>query len=109
AAEAKFRFVQPTYQEMVAIRIPRNPKGQGPAIQKKLALINKLNKELGPIVKMDVGEFVVASLTLAGQAYEHISDAIYKVPLPKGLNAEQQKVYMAEVDKVAGPLRQQGL
>ncbi len=109
SAEAQFKFVLPTLNEMMAIRIPNDPKGQGPAIQKKLALINKLNKELEPIVKLDVGEYVVASLATAGQAYEHMSDAIYKVPLPKGLNAEQQQVYMAEVDKVAGPLKQQGL
>jgi hypothetical protein len=109
AAEAQFKFVQPTLHEMMAIRIPNDPRGQGPAIQKKLALINKLNKELEPIIKLDVGEYVVASLTTAGQAYEHISDSIYRVPLPKGLAADQQQVYMAEVDKVAGPLKQQGI
>jgi TolA-binding protein len=109
AAEAQFKFVQPTLQELLALRIPNNPQQQGPAIQKKLAIINKLNQELSTIVKLDVGEYVVASLATAGQAYEHMSDAIYKVPLPKGLNAEQQKQYMAEVDKVAGPLKQQGI
>lgn len=109
SAEAQFRFVLPTLQEMESIRIPNDPKKQGPAIAKKLALINKLNQQLGTIVKLDVGEYVVAALTTAGQAYEHISDAIYKVPLPKGLNAEQQQVYMGEVEKVAGPLKKQGI
>lgn len=109
AAEAQFKFVLPTLEELKSIRIPNDPKGQGPAIQKKLALVNRLNKELEPIVKLDVGEYVVASLATAGQAYDHVSESIYKVPLPKGLNAEQQQVYMAEVDKVAGPLKQQGV
>lgn len=109
AAEAQFKFILPTLQELMAIRIPNDPKGQGPAIQKKLALVNRLNKELEPVIKLDVGEYVVASLTTAGQAYDNISDSIYRVPLPKGLNAEQQEVYKAEVDKVAGPLKQQGI
>lgn len=109
SAEAQFKFVLPTLEELKSIRIPNDPKGQGPAITKKLALVNKLNKELEPVVRLDVGEYVVASLATAGQAYEHIAESIYKVPLPKGLNAEQQQVYMAEVDKVAGPLKQQGI
>lgn len=109
AAEAQFRFVLPTLQEMKAIRIPNDPKGQGPAIQKKLALINKLNKELEAVIKLDVGEYVVASLATAGDAYDHISEAIYRVPLPKGLNEEQKQIYLAEVDKLAGPLKQQGI
>jgi TolA-binding protein len=109
SAEAQFKFVQPTLQELIATRIPNNPQQQGPAIQRKLALVNRLNQELAPIVKLDVGEYVVASLATAGQAYENISDSIYKVPIPKGFNAEQQQQYMAEVDKVAGPLKQQAI
>jgi TolA-binding protein len=109
AAKAQFRFVLPTLEEMKSIRIPKDPKKQGPAIAKKLAMINDLNKQLSKVVKMDVGEYVVAALETAGEAYEHISDAIYKVPLPKGLNADEQKVYIAEVEKVAGPLKKQAI
>lgn len=109
ATEGRFNMTLRTFDELKAIRIPSNPAQQGAAVQKKLALLNRLNQELGQIVKLDVGDFVVASLTVAGQAYDHMSSSIYAAPIPKGMNSDEQQRYNAEVDKIAGPLRKQAI
>ncbi len=109
SAEGQFNFTLRTFNELKSIRIPANPAQQGPAVQQKLALLNRLNQELLQVVKLDVGDYVVASLSVAGQAYDHMSQSIYTAPIPKGMSAEDTQKYMAEVEKIAGPLKKQAI
>ncbi len=109
AAEGKFLIAVKKLGELKNIRMPSNPTEQGKAIQNKLAALNVLNQEMIKIVKLDVAEFVIAALETAGEGYEHVADTIYHSAIPKGLNADQQKQYMDQIEKVAGPLKQQGI
>lgn len=103
AAEAKYILVSKTYDDLRSIRIPANPAKQGKAVQEKLAFLNKLKEQLKEVIRYDDGYMVVNSLTLIGQAYQHMAASIYAVPLPKGLDDEGLKQYKAGVDKVAKP------
>lgn len=107
AAEAEFKLIRPIVREYKAIRIPNNPQAQGKAIQNKLAILNRLNTELAKVIKYDVADYVVASLATVGDAYEHMFKAIEAVPKPTNLNAEQMKVYDAEIAKITDPLKKQ--
>lgn len=105
AAEAKFELVSKFYDELRSIRIPQNPQGQAKAVQQKLAVLNRLKDELAAVIKYDDGSQVVASLTLIGQAYQHMAAAVYNAPLPKGLDAEGVKAYKKGIDDVARPFQ----
>lgn len=109
AAEAQFKLVYGTYEELKAIKIPGNPKQQAAAVQKKLDLINRLKERLKPVIQYDDGPMVVAALTLMGQANQHMSASLYKAPKPKGLNQEQMAEYMKGVDGVAKPFQEEAL
>ncbi len=109
AAEANYILVSATYDELRAIRIPANPARQGKAVQDKLALLNRLKEQLKDVIRYDDGYMVVNSLTLIGQAYQHMSASIYAVPLPKGLDEEGMKQYKAGVDKVAQPFAEEAI
>ena len=78
-------------------------------MDQKLALINKLKEELKAVIKYDDGFQIVASLTLIGQAYQHMSAAIFNAPLPKGLDAETTKQYKQGITQVALPFQQQAV
>ena len=109
AAEAKFRLTMTIYNDFVAVRIPSNPKREADAIKEKLGLLTKLSNNLAQVIKYDEGNMVIASLTTLGQAYEHISKAIYKAPLPKDLNAQELEAYKKGVEGVAKPLEAQAI
>lgn len=105
AAQARFYLTKKTYKELRAIRIPKNPKRQAAAIQKKLALLTKLSNQLAQVIKFNEGNMVVASLARLGQAYEHMAAAVAKAPLPRGLNKEEMAEYKKGVDGVVKPLQ----
>ncbi len=109
AAEAKFILVKKTYDELRRIKIPRSPAAQKRAVDQKLGLINRLKEQLKAVIKYDDGFQVVASLTLIGQAYQHMSAAIFNAPLPKGLDKEGVKQYRAGIAQVALPFQQQAI
>lgn len=109
AAEAKFRLVSRTYDEFRNIKIPANPAAQAAAVQKKLALLNRLKDELTTVIKYDDGFQVVASLVLIGQAYQHMAASLYAAPLPKGLDADGLKQYKQGVDQLAKPFEAEAI
>lgn len=109
AAEAKFKLVFKTYNELLSTRIPQDPKAQAAAVQKKLALVNRLKEQLKEVIAYDDGYQIVAALTLQAQSLHHMYDAILAAPLPKGLNAEELKQYKEGVQKIADPFKTQAL
>lgn len=109
AAEAKFKLVYPTYEQLRAVRIPRDPAAQSKAVQEKLNLLNRLKEELKAVIKYDDGPQVVASLTLIGQAYQHMSSAIYNAPMPTNLDADGLKQYKAGVEQIAKPFQDEAI
>lgn len=102
-AENKFADVKNTYNEFVQIRIPADPKKQKAAVDQKLEFINKLNKELGNVIKYDSANEIINSLKMTGDANAHMGQAILNTPLPKELGEEQRKIYQTEVAKIADP------
>lgn len=109
AAEAKFKLVYKSYEELRSIRIPANPQKQAKAVQQKLAVLERLKNELASVIKFDDGHMVVASLALIGQAYQHMAASIYAVPMPKGLDDDGIKQYRAGVDQIARPFQEKAV
>lgn len=109
AAEAKFHLVYHTYEELRSIRIPANPAKQSRAVQDKLAKLNQLKDQLKAVIQYDNGEMIVASLTVIGQAYQHMAAALYAVPVPKNLSGDDLKQYQAGVDKIAHPFQDEAV
>ncbi|MDE0119214.1 MAG: tetratricopeptide repeat protein [Bdellovibrionales bacterium] len=109
AAQAQFYLIYDTYVQFIKIRIPANPKRQQQVVQKKLNLFNKLKEDLKQVIRFDSGYQVVASLVLIGLASEHIGDAIYNSPLPKGLNKEEIKQYKDGLKKTALPFQKEAV
>lgn len=109
AAEAKFNQVYKTYDDLKSVRIPNNPAEQGKAVQNKLAILNRLKEQLKEVISYDDGPMVVASLTLIGQAYQHMAAAVYAVPIPKGLDEAGLKQYKAGIDQIAKPFQDEAV
>ena len=106
AAQARFHLVHKnTYLPFIKIRIPANPKRQQQVVQKKLNLFNKLKEELKQVIRFDSAYQVVASLALIGLASEHMGDAIYNSPMPKGLNRQEKAQYKEGLKKTALPFK----
>jgi TolA-binding protein len=103
AAKVRFTDALKIHDEMKAIRIPANPKRQQEAVQNKISLMTKLNKELTEVLKFDSPEEIVGSLSVLGQANLHMAESLIGAPLPAGLNAEEMKQYKAGVEKLAEP------
>ncbi len=109
AAEAKFHIVYKNYDELKSIRIPNNPAEQGKAVQNKLAILNRLKEQLKEVISYDDGPMVVASLTLIGQAYQHMASSVFAAPIPKGLDEAGVKQYRAGIEQVAKPFQEEAI
>lgn len=106
AAECRFELALETLRELESLRIPANPAKQGDIVKRKLELVTRTNNEMAEVIKYDDGGFVLAALTTAGRAYEHMSRSLYDAPKPAGFNADEMKAYNVEIDKIAAPLKQ---
>lgn len=105
ASLVKIKRARETYSEFSALKIPSTPEKQKKVIEEKVALLNKLTKELNDVVKLNYPETIVSSLNLIGEANESMYWAIMKAPLPKGLDAETEKQYKEALPKIADPFK----
>lgn len=104
-AKIKFNQAKETFSNLKSISIPANPAKQKKAVDRKLEVMNQLNKDLTEVIKLDSAEEIVGSLDLLGESNRHLADAIENTPLPSNLKEEQKKVYKAEIEKISVPFR----
>ena len=109
AAQAEFLRVYDTYIQFIRIKIPASPKLQQTVVKKKLALLGKLKEELKKVIRYDSAEQVIATLVLIGLASDHLGDAIYTSPIPKGLNKAEVQQYKAGLKKTVEPFKNEAI
>lgn len=103
AAKIKLSDAQETYTELRAISL-RNLSKLKENSDQKVAILTRLNRELGDIIKFDAPDEVVASLYLLGQANLHMGEALTGSPVPPELKLpEEINQYKAGVQKLADP------
>lgn len=102
---AKIKLIQAKelFSKLKAISIPSEPTHQKNAVNRKLELIRVLNEQLGNVIKLDSAEEIISALAILGESNAHMASAFSSVPVPANLNAEQKKLYMAEIDKITAP------
>lgn len=104
AAEGKFYLAQETQQNMVALKIPKNPAKQGAVVKEKLAFLDRYNKELIEVIRYDDGEQIINALYSLGGAYEHMYHALLNAPKPDGFTVEEMAAYNAQLNQIADPI-----
>ncbi len=109
AAQAEFLKVYDTYLRFIKIKIPASPRLQQKVVKEKLALLARLKEELKKVIRYDSGEQVIASLVLIGLASDHIGDAIYNSPIPRGLNKAEIQQYKAGLQKTVEPFKNEAV
>lgn len=98
-AKAKLGECDQTFNELRAIRFPKDPSKIKRVLEDKIAVLNKLVKQTADVIKFNSSEEIVSALALNGRAYEHMADALRAAPLPSGLTADEEKRYRAGVEK----------
>ena len=107
AAEAKFKLIYQKYKEFRKIRITL--KNASKLIQSKIAKKDALSKQLSSVIRYDDGGMIVASLTLLGQAEQHMAASIINAPIPKELKGEDRKKYIQQIEKIANPFSENAI
>lgn len=102
-AKLKLAVAKESFDEFRSISFPADPAKQKAAADRKIALLGKLNNELGEVIKLDSAEEIVSSLNLLGEANENMAATILKAPLPPGLNADETRQYKDGIQKFADP------
>lgn len=103
AARSHFYITKSLYDDFSKVKIPASSKQQTQAVQKKIKLLNTLEKALKPVIRYNDGEQILASLTLIGKANQEMAKAIYKAPAPKGLNKQGLAQYKEGIKKLIQP------
>ncbi len=102
-ARSHFYIAQKFYDRFAQVRVPADPKKQSLAVAKKLKLLTRLEKAFQPIIRYDDGEQIISALSLIGQANQEMAQAIYKAPIPKGLDKKGQAQYREGIKKLVDP------
>ncbi len=102
-AMVKLKKAKETFSELIEIKIPNQPEKQKKAVEEKISVLNKLNKELNEVVALNSPNEIISALSLLGEANEHMANAILKSPVPKGLGADLEKQYRDSLPKLADP------
>lgn len=102
-AKLKLKTANDLFNKLKAISIPANTAKQKAAVGKKLEMMNMLNQQLGTIIKLDSAEEIVSALYILGESNEHMARSFSSVPVPTNFNADQKKLYLAEIDKITSP------
>ena len=103
AAQAHFNLVYNSYKTFKAVRIPVQAQAQKRAVEKKKILLRQLEDKLKPVIRYNDGEQIIASLSLIGLANQNMAEAIYKTPLPRGLNKQGRAEYRKGIKKIITP------
>lgn len=105
AAEGAFLKTDKIYSELKATVIGTNPATQQSQVQRKIKLVEDLRKSTEAVIAYDVPEWIVASLTRMGQAYQHLAYALVSAPVPKDLNKEEAEEYKNKIAEIANPFK----
>ena len=106
AGGARFSLAQTFYDRFHAIRLPRDPRKQPSALQKKIRLLKELEEALRPVIRYDDGEWIIAALALTARANEEMARTIWKAPVPKALDKEGRRQYKEGIKKLIAPYRE---
>ena len=102
-ARSHFYIVKKIYNEFLGVAIPKQSRLQKVAVEKKIKLLKKLEKNLRPIIRYNEGEQIIASLSLIGLANQKMAESIYNAPVPKSLSKSDIKKYKNGIKKVITP------
>ena len=102
SARAEMRRARKVYDRFKRARIA-GAKNQSAAVDRKIQLLKTLDSALKPVVRYDDREQIIASLALSGMANRQMAEAIFRAPLPKGLNKEGKEQYREGIKKVIAP------
>ena len=102
AAQAHFYKTLKIYTSFNSIRLGSS-KNQKQLVDKKLALLKQLEKELASLIKYNDSEQIISALVLLGLANHKMAEAIYRTPLPKGLDAKGRQAYRKGIKNLIEP------
>ncbi len=91
AAEANFNLAYRSLAELRRLKVNDVAQAQG-VILKATGIIERLNKGMAEVVRMDDGPWVVAALVALGEANDHMVEILRAAPLPKNLIGNNQKI-----------------
>lgn len=106
AAEGLFIDTERLYKDLRAINISADPAKQQVELQKKIKLVEDLQKASDKVIALDVPEWIVAGLTRMGQGYQHLAYSLVTAPVPKDLTPEELKEYRSKIAEIAEPFKQ---
>ena len=73
-------------------------------LSRKVSMLQAVKKRVEEVVAMRQAEPAVCALSQLGEAQTLLARGISQSPAPKGLNAEERKLYRAQLDEKAQPL-----
>lgn len=88
AAKIKIKRAEAAFEDYRKIVLVADPKKQMQAATQKRTMLEKLEKELGDIIKLDSGEEIISALAMIGKAHYHLYQTILNAPIQKGIEGE---------------------
>jgi len=110
AAEAKYKLLEDDYDEYLKMKIGgKNDKQLEENLKKKVEKMKLLEAKYSEILKLQVYEWVLASIYKIGTLYQSFSDALFNAETPKGLTVEEEEMYIQILRQRAEPIEDEAV
>ncbi|MGI6393882.1 MAG: tetratricopeptide repeat protein [bacterium] len=109
-SEAKFKLLEDDYNAYLKMKIGgKNEKQSTESYMKKLKAKDSLEGRYIEIVKLQILDWVTASMYRLGRLYQNFADSFYEAEIPKGLTEEEALQYEEELRKSILPLEERAI
>lgn len=109
ASQARFLQAERIYDKFAEVKLTFPIKKFQKLAVEKGELQGEAEKIYEEIIDMKSPLWLAASAYRLGQMYKDFADQLYAVPLPEGLNPDQEFEYQNTVDELAFPLQEKAL
>lgn len=109
AAEARFLEGEAAFKKMRSIQLALPEWTFRKLLKDKAEWQVKAQNIYLDVFNFKSDRWSAAGATRVGDLYVEFSDALYRVPIPKELNEEEQELYRALIDEVAFPLSEKAI
>lgn len=108
-AKAAFMLIEPRFEAFKKMKIKGNMRQQGQIISKIKSEIVGLTEDYSRLLKYKSLDWNIASFYRIGVLRQLFAQALYELPIPKGLSIEEEDIYTTQIEEIAIPIEDEAV
>ena len=108
-AKASFELIERRFQAFKKMKIKGGMRKQGQIINKMKSEIAGLTEDYSRLLKYKSLDWNIAAFYRIGVLRQLFAQALYELPIPKGLTIEEEDIYTTQIEEIAIPIEDEAV